>query len=243
MNPLFGPKPVSLGWLSEGVPFSVVLCHATSSDFDRDDAIPASLRSDFIHIAGMPIRIPLESTIHIAGRRSIVSDLTILVPTENAGSIISVSFQGGLMERSSGPSKTPFNLSESTHHQLQACTRWRQAQLGVGVVAILLVLFAISAQAQTSITIGYYAYDGVFWKNNQVNSYYEFELDTRGITKEPIKFHNIMINIKGAISGTYPEFPYIMDTRASIRVQESRRSDFGGEVSATNAQLTVPGIR
>jgi hypothetical protein len=113
------------------------------------------------------------------------------------------------MERSSGPSKTPFNLSESTHHQLQACTRWRQAQLGVGVVAILLVLFAISAQAQTSITIGYYAYDGVFWKNNQVNSYYEFELDTRGITKEPIKFHNIMINIKGAISGTYPEFPYI----------------------------------
>jgi hypothetical protein len=29
--------------------------------------IPASLRSDFIHIAGMPIHIPLESTIHIAG--------------------------------------------------------------------------------------------------------------------------------------------------------------------------------
>jgi hypothetical protein len=32
--------------------------------------IPASLRSDFIHIAGMPIHIPLESTIHIAGIRS-----------------------------------------------------------------------------------------------------------------------------------------------------------------------------
>jgi hypothetical protein len=29
--------------------------------------IPASLRSDFIHIAGMPIHIPLESTIHITG--------------------------------------------------------------------------------------------------------------------------------------------------------------------------------
>jgi hypothetical protein len=64
------------------------------------------------------------------------------------------------MERSSGPRKTPFNLSESTHHQLQACTRWRQAQLGVGVVAILLVLFAISTQAQTtSINIGYFKYD------------------------------------------------------------------------------------
>jgi hypothetical protein len=32
--------------------------------------IPASLRSDFIHIAGMPIHIPLESTIHIAGIRT-----------------------------------------------------------------------------------------------------------------------------------------------------------------------------
>jgi len=32
--------------------------------------IPASLRSDFIHIAGMPIHIPLESTIHIAGIRN-----------------------------------------------------------------------------------------------------------------------------------------------------------------------------
>jgi hypothetical protein len=34
--------------------------------------IPASLRSDFIHIAGMPIHIPLESIIHIAGIRSYV---------------------------------------------------------------------------------------------------------------------------------------------------------------------------
>jgi hypothetical protein len=113
------------------------------------------------------------------------------------------------MERSSGPRKTLFNLSESTHHQLQACTRWRQAQLGVGVVAILLVLFAISAQAQTSITIGYYKYDGVFWQNNQVNSSYEFELDTKGITKQPIIFHDIIFNVKGAVQGTYPEFPYI----------------------------------
>ena len=32
--------------------------------------IPASLRSDFIHIVGMPIHIPLESTVHIAGIRS-----------------------------------------------------------------------------------------------------------------------------------------------------------------------------
>lgn len=32
--------------------------------------IPASLRSDFIHIVGMPIHIPLESTIHIAGIRT-----------------------------------------------------------------------------------------------------------------------------------------------------------------------------
>jgi len=30
-------------------------------------AIPASLRSDFIHIAGMTIHIALESTIHIIG--------------------------------------------------------------------------------------------------------------------------------------------------------------------------------
>jgi hypothetical protein len=32
--------------------------------------IPASLRSDFIHIVGMPIHIPLESTVHIAGIRT-----------------------------------------------------------------------------------------------------------------------------------------------------------------------------
>ena len=32
--------------------------------------IPASLRSDFIHMAGMTIHITLESTIHIAGIRN-----------------------------------------------------------------------------------------------------------------------------------------------------------------------------
>ena len=32
--------------------------------------IPASLRSDFIHMAGMTIHIALESSIHIAGIRS-----------------------------------------------------------------------------------------------------------------------------------------------------------------------------
>jgi len=32
--------------------------------------IPASLRSDFIHIAGMTIHIALESTIHIVGIRN-----------------------------------------------------------------------------------------------------------------------------------------------------------------------------
>jgi len=37
--------------------------------------IPASLRSDFIHIAGMPIHIPLESTIHIAGIRSLTAHM------------------------------------------------------------------------------------------------------------------------------------------------------------------------
>jgi len=31
--------------------------------------VPASLRSDFIHMAGMTIHIALESTIHIAGIR------------------------------------------------------------------------------------------------------------------------------------------------------------------------------
>ena len=35
--------------------------------------IPASLRSDFIHMAGMTIHIPLESTIHIVGIRICVS--------------------------------------------------------------------------------------------------------------------------------------------------------------------------
>jgi len=33
--------------------------------------VPASLRSDFIHMAGMTIHIALESTIHIAGIRSL----------------------------------------------------------------------------------------------------------------------------------------------------------------------------
>ena len=32
--------------------------------------IPASLRSDFIHMAGMTIHIALESTIHIVGIRT-----------------------------------------------------------------------------------------------------------------------------------------------------------------------------
>jgi hypothetical protein len=32
--------------------------------------IPASLRSDFIHMAGMTIHTALESTIHIVGIRS-----------------------------------------------------------------------------------------------------------------------------------------------------------------------------
>ncbi len=32
--------------------------------------IPASLRSDFIHMAGMTIHIALESTIHIVGIRN-----------------------------------------------------------------------------------------------------------------------------------------------------------------------------
>ncbi len=39
--------------------------------------IPASLRSDFIHMAGMTIHIALESTIHIVGIR------TSLSPPEN----------------------------------------------------------------------------------------------------------------------------------------------------------------
>jgi hypothetical protein len=33
--------------------------------------IPASLRSDFIHMAGMTIHIALESTIHIVGIRTL----------------------------------------------------------------------------------------------------------------------------------------------------------------------------
>src|SRR5580692_3174389 len=37
--------------------------------------IPASLRSDFIHMAGMTIHIALESTIHIVGIRSASPEL------------------------------------------------------------------------------------------------------------------------------------------------------------------------
>ena len=38
--------------------------------------IPASLRSDFIHIAGMTIHIALESTIHIVGIRTRSASVT-----------------------------------------------------------------------------------------------------------------------------------------------------------------------
>ena len=38
--------------------------------------IPASLRSDFIHMAGMTIHIPLESTIHIVGIRTLMYSAT-----------------------------------------------------------------------------------------------------------------------------------------------------------------------
>jgi len=41
--------------------------------------VPASLRSDFIHMAGMTIHIALESTIHIVGIR-------------NLGFVVAVSF-------------------------------------------------------------------------------------------------------------------------------------------------------
>jgi hypothetical protein len=41
--------------------------------------IPASLRSDFIHMAGMTIHIALESTIHIAGIRTRMSTLVSAV--------------------------------------------------------------------------------------------------------------------------------------------------------------------
>jgi hypothetical protein len=106
-----------------------------------------------------------------------------------------------LMERSSGPRKTPFNLSESTHHQLQACTRWRQAQLGVGVVAILLVLFAISAQAQTtSITIGSFKYVGTV----QNQSTYELHLHNKGVTNNHIPFSNVTLFVKGTQESTGP---------------------------------------
>jgi len=36
--------------------------------------VPASLRSDFIHMAGMTIHIALESTIHIVGIRILPKD-------------------------------------------------------------------------------------------------------------------------------------------------------------------------
>jgi hypothetical protein len=38
--------------------------------------VPASLRSDFIHMAGMTIHIALESTIHIVGIRNCTVDCT-----------------------------------------------------------------------------------------------------------------------------------------------------------------------
>jgi hypothetical protein len=40
-------------------------------------AIPASLRSDFIHIAGTAIHIAPECTIHITGIRTVVSTFTL----------------------------------------------------------------------------------------------------------------------------------------------------------------------
>lgn len=46
--------------------------------------IPASLRSDFIHMAGMTIHIALESTIHIVGIRSFCNRS---VPTGFSGCI------------------------------------------------------------------------------------------------------------------------------------------------------------
>ena len=42
--------------------------------------IPASLRSDFIHMAGMTIHIALESTIHIAGIRNVAQNRGLLDP-------------------------------------------------------------------------------------------------------------------------------------------------------------------
>lgn len=77
-------------------------------------------------------------------------------------------------------------------------------------LAVLLVFLATSAVAQTkSINIGYFKYDGVFWQNGGQYSQYEFELETRGITKKPILFHNIILNVKGAADGTYLEFHFL----------------------------------
>ena len=41
--------------------------------------VPASLRSDFIHMAGMTIHIALESTIHIVGIRT--TPKKVMTPT------------------------------------------------------------------------------------------------------------------------------------------------------------------
>ena len=56
--------------------------------------IPASLRSDFIHMAGMTIHIALESTIHIVGIRTAeaarpltANDVPVGVPVEARSAI------------------------------------------------------------------------------------------------------------------------------------------------------------
>ena len=43
-------------------------------------AIPASLGSNFIHIAGMPIHIAPEYTIHIIGIRTTSTPMVVITP-------------------------------------------------------------------------------------------------------------------------------------------------------------------
>jgi len=60
--------------------------------------IPASLRSDFIHIAGMTIHIALESTIHIVGIRRQALEPTLTSEPICAGARIAIRQHDGQRE-------------------------------------------------------------------------------------------------------------------------------------------------
>src|SRR5580693_6337859 len=82
--------------------------------------IPASLRSDFIHIAGMPIHIPLESIIHIAGIRRMTGEHSTMTDSKHEALKKKLEeIKSKLLSELKNESSIPINRAEGSFGRLR----------------------------------------------------------------------------------------------------------------------------